>query len=201
MIVGLTGGIGSGKSMAAKVFALMGCALFNSDEEAKKVYYQKEVREQVISLLGDEAYERNGQINKTHISSKIFNDTALLESLNNIIHPAVISRFQEFCDQHKNKIIIKESALLFEAKIDKYCDTVVTVIAPLEIRIKRVMERDGISKQDVEKKLASQWTDQERAKRSDHLIYNDEKHSIIQQVNNLFLLLKIQQRKKEHDGV
>lgn len=124
MLVGLTGGIGSGKSTVAKVFEILGSAVFNSDEIAKQVYFDTKIKQEVIDLLGEKAYKNNSEIDKTYISQQIFNDTRLLQKLNAIIHPAVIEAFKKFIAIHPQKIIIKESALLFEAKLTDELDKI-----------------------------------------------------------------------------
>jgi dephospho-CoA kinase len=102
MVVGLTGGIGSGKSTVATVFKILGCKLFNSDEVAKQIYFEEDIKEQVIDLLGNEAYFNSSTLNKSYINSKIFSNTDLLKQLNNIIHPAVKNKFEAFCQKNKN---------------------------------------------------------------------------------------------------
>jgi dephospho-CoA kinase len=190
MIVGLTGGIGSGKSLVAKVFELLGCALFNSDEVAKEVYFDLEVKKRVVELLGAQAYLGNAQLNKSYISSKIFSNSDLLQKLNNIIHPEVKKRFETFVAQHPNKIIIKETALLFEAKINSEVDKIIFVIAKDDLRIKRVMARDGLTEQEVINKIKSQLPQEGKIKHSDFIIYNNEEEFVIHQVLNVFSKLK-----------
>src|ERR1041384_2752635 len=120
MIVGLTGGIGSGKSTVAKMFAVLGLPVYDTDARAKETYYKPEVKEKIIALLGEGAYYPDGKINPGSISKIVFNDSSLLQKLNAIIHPAVDSDFREFVEANKNhKLIVKESALLFETGVYK----------------------------------------------------------------------------------
>ncbi|MBA2612444.1 MAG: dephospho-CoA kinase [Bacteroidetes bacterium] len=182
MIIGLTGGIGSGKSTVAKVFELIGCAVFYSDDVAKDIYFDKDIKPKVIALLGNEAYISAIEINKKHISSKIFSDTILLHKLNEIIHPAVINRFKEFKELHKGTLIVKETALLFEAKLEAQVDKIVLVAAKDELRIARVMERDGLSREEVIQKMKAQLPQDEKILRSDEIIYNNEEDFLITQV-------------------
>jgi len=182
MIVGLTGGIGSGKTIVARLFELLGCAVFNSDDAAKNVYFDEEVKKRVIELLGSEAYLNEKELNKSHISSKIFSNTDVLHKLNAIIHPEVKKHFEEFKLNNKEKIIIKETALLFEAKINKEVDKIVLVAANDELRISRVMARDGLSRQDVLNKIKSQLPQEEKIKLSDFVVYNNEDEFLITQV-------------------
>lgn len=182
MLVGLTGGIGSGKSTVSKVFEILGCAIFNSDEVAKQVYFEANVKQAVINLLSEKAYKSQSEIDKAYISNKIFNDTTLLQKLNAIIHPAVITAFKEFSQQHPQKIIIKESALLFEAKLTEELEKIIVVTAPEDLRIKRVALRDNISSALVVQKMKSQLSDAEKLKNADYLIYNNDDELVIPQV-------------------
>jgi dephospho-CoA kinase len=182
MVAGLTGGIGSGKSIVAKIFELLGCAIFESDEVAKRVYFEPEIKEQVINLLGEGVYLSKGTIDKKYIGSKIFSDTTLLQKLNAIIHPTVILKYKKFIEQNQDKIVIKETALLFEAKLEKEVDKIILVVAEDETRIRRVMLRDGLTKQEIQKKIASQLSQSEKIKKADFVIYNDETELILPQV-------------------
>jgi dephospho-CoA kinase len=190
MIIGLTGGIGSGKSMVAKIFGMLGCALFNSDEAAKKIYFDPAIKMNVTALLGKEVYLSDTELNKTVIGSKIFGDTQLLHQLNAIIHPAVKEEFRKFIVSNKGKIIIKETALLFEAKIESEVDKIVLVAANDDLRIKRVMHRDGLSEPDVLRKMKSQLPQEEKIKRSHFVIYNNEEEFLITQVLDIYHKLK-----------
>lgn len=186
MTAGLTGGIGSGKSTVAKLFEIFGCAVFYSDDVAKNIYFEEPVKQQVKKLLGNSAYLSERLIDKTYISSKIFNNTDLLHQLNSIIHPAVGKKFEDFKKQHNNKIIIKETALLFEAKLEKQVEKIIVVASSDELRIKRVMQRDKLTKEDVLKKFKSQMPQEEKIKKADFVIYNNEEEFLITQVLEVF---------------
>ncbi|MBA3681492.1 MAG: dephospho-CoA kinase [Bacteroidetes bacterium] len=186
MVIGLTGGIGSGKSTVARLFEIMGCAVFNSDAVAKEIYFEKEIKEKVITLLGKATYISETAIDKKYISSKIFSNTALLHQLNAIIHPAVIKQFELFKNKHGNRLVVKETALLFEAKLEAQVDKIVLVAADDELRIKRVMQRDGLSKDEVVKKIKAQLPQEEKILRSDFVINNNEKEFLITQVLNIY---------------
>ncbi|PBQ33977.1 dephospho-CoA kinase [Sphingobacteriaceae bacterium] len=193
MVVGLTGGIGSGKSIVARLFELMGCLTFESDVVAKEIYFDPEVRQQVIGLLGAESYLSETTLNKAYISSKIFSDAKLLQSLNSIIHPAVIKKSRLFVDANPGKIVIKETALLFEAKLEKQMDKIILVVADDETRIQRVMQRDGISREEVLKKIDSQLPQEEKIKKADYVIYNSSTQLLTPQVVAVYKdLLKFQ---------
>lgn len=182
MVAGLTGGIGSGKSTVARLFELMGCLLFESDAVAKDIYFDPEIREQVKALLGEKAYLSDKAIDKSYISSKIFTHKLLLQQLNEIIHPAVIKKSTLFVDANPGKIVIKETALLFEAKLEKHVDKIILVVADDETRIKRVMQRDGLSRDAVVQKLNSQLPQEENIKKANYIIYNNDSDLLIPQV-------------------
>lgn len=186
MIIGLTGGIGSGKTTIAKLFEIFGCIIFDSDTIAKQLYYDPIIKSHIIVLLGEESYLSNNKINKTHISSIIFSNSNKLEQLNQIIHPAVIIELKKIKEKNPNKIIIKESALLFEAKLEKEVDKIILVLAPQEDRIKRVMLRDGLLKEDVIKKIKNQLPDAIKIKNSDFIIENNEKDFLITQALKIY---------------
>jgi dephospho-CoA kinase len=186
MVVGLTGGIGTGKSTVAKLFGILGAKLFNSDENARDQYFVPEIKQQVISLLGEECYNTDGTINRKCISNKIFSDTLLLQKLNAIIHPAVRKDFKAFVNANPGKLIIKESALLFEVGLDKELDKIILVTSPLELRIERVMKRDGLSREEVLKKIKSQLSEEEKMKLTPYIIRNDEQEFLIPQAIEMY---------------
>jgi len=190
MIAGLTGGIGSGKSMVAMLFELLGCAVFNSDEVARQIYFDALLRPRITDLLGKEAYLSDREINKAHISSKIFNDPELLLKLNAIIHPAVIRRSHLFAEANRDKVIIKETALLFETQQQSQMDCVIVVAANDELRILRAMARDKASREEVLKKISSQMPQEEKIRQADFVIYNNEEEFLITQVLSVYEQLK-----------
>ena len=191
MLVGLTGGIGSGKTIVSKVFETMGCFIYNSDEKAKALYYNSNIKKNVIELLGTESYLNEHEINKEYISKKVFNYPELLQKLNQIIHPAVKEDFINFKNKLPEKsIIVKETALLFEAGINKDLDYTILVTAPIDIKIKRVMSRNHISKEEVEKRMSSQWSDEQKKNLANIVITNDESLALIPQVISIIEKLK-----------
>lgn len=191
MLVGLTGGIGSGKTIVSKVFETMGCFVYNSDERAKALYYNSNIKKNVIELLGSECYLNDHEINKEYISKKVFNYPELLQKLNQIIHPAVKEDFINFKNKLTEKsIIVKETALLFEAGINKDLDYTILVTAPIDIKIKRVMSRNHISKEEVEMRMSSQWSDEQKKNLANIVITNDESLALIPQVISIIEKLK-----------
>jgi len=186
MIVGLTGGIGTGKTMVAKLFSMFGAKVFNSDESAKLLYFDPLIKEKIIALLGKDCYTSDTTLNKKYISDKVFSDTALLQKLNAIIHPAVVNDFKKFAAKYPNELIIKESAILFETGLYKGLDKTILVSSPIELRLKRVMERDGLSEQEVKNRIKSQLSEEEKLKLADFVINNNERDFLITQTLTIF---------------
>ncbi|MEX2595749.1 MAG: dephospho-CoA kinase [Salibacteraceae bacterium] len=186
-VIGLTGGIGSGKSTVAKIFISLGVPVFNSDESGKNVLASDaEAISAIKKLLGDEVYE-NGAPNRRLIASMVFNDDDLLTALNNIIHPAVARETANWVEKNQSSCTygLKEAAILFESGAYKSCDAVISVLAPESLRIDRVMNRDGVDESQVKSRIRKQWSDEERASKSDFTILNDGKASLIEQVLEL----------------
>ncbi len=173
-VVGLTGGIGSGKSTVAKMFHQLGVAVYIADDEAKKLMSNdKTVREQIIDLLGVDSY-REGELNRPYIANMVFNNRSKLDKLNEIVHPAVASHFKIWKDKQIGNYVIKEAAILFENDGYKQCDYTILVSAPLETRIKRVLERDQITEKQVLSRMNNQWEDSQKIPLADFVIYNTD---------------------------
>jgi dephospho-CoA kinase len=188
MTAGLTGGIGSGKTTVARLFAQLGAAVFYSDQAAKDAYFFPHIKERVIALMGNDAYQHN-QLNRPYISARVFGDAALLAALNNIIHPEVGVLFRSFAEINRQRLVIKESALLFEAGITGELETIIVVSAPDELRKQRVISRDGVTREEVELKMKSQIPQEEKVRRATHVILNDERSLLIPQVERLYSAL------------
>ena len=173
-IVGLTGGIGSGKTTVAKMFSELGVPIYIADVEAKKLTNSsKFIRKNLIELLGEKAYENN-ILNRPYVADKIFNDKDLLKSVNNIIHPKVSEHFEKWVSKQKTGYVIKEAAILFENDGYKKCDFVILVTAPKSVRLKRVMERDKSSETEIQQRMDNQWSDETKAKLANIVIENIE---------------------------
>jgi dephospho-CoA kinase len=185
--IGITGGIGCGKSTVCEVFKQLGASVYNADIEAKKLTNSNiEIREKLIKSFGNDIYLKSGEIDRQKLSSIIFSSKSALTQVNSIIHPVVKQHFDNWLIKNAENIyIIKEAAILFESGAYKDMDFIVTVFAPENVRIKRVMERDGISKEIVQQKIANQLSDSEKVERSNYVIYNDGKHLIIPQILKL----------------
>ena len=191
MIIGLTGGIGSGKTMVAKLFETMGCIIYNSDERAKELYFNTNIKQHVIALLGKEAYTNDVVLNKAFIAQVIFSDKHKLQHLNAIIHPAVKQDFKSVVNQYAPEtLIIKETALLFEENIYKEVDASILVTAPIELKIERVIKRSQLSKVEVEKRMLTQWPDEQKKSLATYVIINDGKEALIPQVSAIINQLR-----------
>lgn len=172
--IGLTGGIGSGKTTIAQWFQEKGIPVYNSDFEAKKLMNENEdLIQQLIELFGDETY-KNGEYNRSYVASKVFNDKELLNQLNAIVHPAVFKHFDEWMDNQNSSFVVKEAAILFESGSYKDCDYIISVIADEEIRIDRVAKRDQLNEDQIRSRMKNQWTDEQRIEKSDFIIENNK---------------------------
>ncbi|KAA3622033.1 MAG: dephospho-CoA kinase [Flavobacterium sp.] len=171
-IIGLTGGIGSGKTTVAKMFSELGVPVYIADIEAKKLSNRsKVIRRKLIELLGQEAYIDN-RLNRTFVAEKIFNDTELLKAVNAIIHPKVASHFKRWLKKQQGPYVIKEAAILFENGGYKQCDKTILIVAPKALRIERLLSRDQSSKAEIEARMSNQWSDSEKKKLADIIIEN-----------------------------
>lgn len=187
--IGLTGGIGSGKSSVARIFSSLGVPVFYADASGKKVLESDtEVVNAVTKLIGEQAYE-NGAANRAHIASIVFNDQSKLEALNAIIHPAVGRDFLQWKSQQKATYCLREAAILFESGSHKDCDAVICVSAAKDIRVKRVIDRDGVSSAEVEARMAKQMPQAEKEKLADFVIQNNGNESLISQVIKIHMAL------------
>jgi dephospho-CoA kinase len=183
--VGLTGGIGSGKSVVAKVFETLGIPVYYADDAAKKLMNTHEdLKAAIIKSFGKGSYT-HGELNRKYIAAIVFNDKEKLAWLNSLIHPATIRDAEEWMKRQSSVYIIKEAALLFESGAHKNLDSVIGVFAPLPLRIKRVIARDGITEDDIMKRINRQMNEEEKMKRCDHVITNDEQQLVIPQVLEL----------------
>jgi len=183
--VGLTGGIGSGKSTVAQIFYSLGVPVYNADKRAKSLVNElPDLKKKIIDLLGDESYQ-NGIYNRPYIAQIVFTDEEKLAALNRLIHPYSIGDADNWFLQQKSAYIIKEAAILFESGADEHLDMVIGVSAPLEQRIRRVQQRDGLSVEEILRRVCNQMDETEKMKLCDYLIVNDEKQSLIKQVLQL----------------
>jgi dephospho-CoA kinase len=190
MIIGLTGGIGSGKSTVLKMFQDLGARVFIADVEAKKLMNTNAaLKQQIIELLGEESYKDN-QLNREFIASIIFSNKEKLSQLNALVHPKVKEAFLSKVKENKKEVIIYEAAILFESGSNQFCDFVITVVADESIRIERVSNRDGVKKTEVLKRIQNQTDDYSKMLKSNFVIKNHRIHSTKQQVFTIFDLIR-----------
>ena len=183
--IGLTGGMGSGKSVVAKVFETLGIPVYYADDAAKKLMNNnEELKAEIIKNFGEESYT-NGELNRKYIASIVFNDKEKLELLNSLTHPATIRDAEEWIKSQNSPYIIKEAALLFESGANKNLDHVIGVDAPLPLRIKRVMNRDGITEEEIMKRINRQMDEEKKMRMCDFIIINNEQELVIPQVLEL----------------
>jgi dephospho-CoA kinase len=181
--VGITGGIGSGKTTVCKLFELLGIAVYYSDDEAKKILdYDSTVKSEMLTLFGPTILNEFEQIDRKKIASIVFSDTTKLALLNSIVHPAVASHFEDWSKKQSSQYILKEAAILFESGANKQVDKTIVVTAPLQLKLSRVMARDKTSETEVLKRMANQLPDEEKIKLSDFVIQNNEENLLIPQV-------------------
>jgi dephospho-CoA kinase len=186
MKIGVTGGIGSGKSYIVEVYRALGARVYLADRRAKELICQPEVKSRIIASFGPESFS-NDTYNIDYISKIVFEDRSKLDLLNSIIHPAVFADFDLFCKENIHSIIVYESALMVETKHTYLFDRIILVTAPLELRIERVMNRDQITREEVLKRMALQSSDSEKMVFADFVIENTEKEktkSAIEQIWN-----------------
>lgn len=172
-VAGITGGIGSGKSTAAKFFEELGIPVYNSDTRAKTIQNENsEVKVKIITSFGEEAYNENG-LNKPFMSKQVFQNNEKLKLLNSIVHPAVFQDFEDWKKAQKSDIVMKEAAILIESGSYKDCDVVISVVVDIETRIARTIERDGLSREEILARINNQISDEERIAKSDFIIDNN----------------------------
>ncbi|CAG5003955.1 Dephospho-CoA kinase [Dyadobacter sp. CECT 9275] len=194
--VGITGGIGSGKSLVCRIFSCLGIPVYEADTRAKWLTnHDPGIRNKVIALLGEKAYDARGQYDRAYVSSKVFNDQELLTKLNGIIHPAVMQDTLLWMENHSDSLyLIKEAAIMKAASEDNALDFVVVVEAPADIRIQRILKRDNRTEQDILAIMERQVSDEERGRIADFKINNDGRVPLIPQVLKLHEFFREQQR-------
>ncbi len=185
--IGLTGGIGSGKTTVARIFNMLNVPVYNSDEAGRKITDKNPlVKSAIKNQFGDDIFDENENLNREKLSAIVFNDSSALSKLNAIIHPAVAHDFKMWCANQSSPYVIKETAILFEHGLDKHLDGVIVVEAPDELRIKRVMHRNGITEDAVRNRIQQQLPQNELISRADWVIHNNEEELLIPQVLDIY---------------
>ncbi|KAA3625143.1 MAG: dephospho-CoA kinase [Bacteroidetes bacterium] len=181
--VGITGGIGSGKSTVSKLFEFLGIPVYYADDEAKKLMVEdQDLIQELKATFGQETY-KDGMLNRAFLANLVFKNEKLLQKLNSIVHPALGKHYEKWHAQQKNTpYTIKEAAILFEMGAADHMDKVITVFAPVEMRINRVIKRDKVTKESVLDRIARQMPDDEKVEKADFVIMNDGNQSLIAQI-------------------
>lgn len=184
--IGITGGIGSGKSTVCKVFKVLGIPVFNADEEARRLMQEdKNLVEKIKELFGEEAY-LNNKLNRAKLAAMVFENKDLLQKLNALVHPAVGKEFIRWAAKQTDQpYVIKEAAILFESNAHRGLDYVITVSAPEKLRIERIMQRDGVSEEQVKQRMQNQWPERKKVQLADFVVVNDDKKMVLPQVMRL----------------
>ena len=180
--IGITGGIGSGKTYVSEVFRSLGIPIFYADIQAKQLMTSSE---KLIKLLKEEfGYEiyKDADLNKEKLSSIVFSNYDKLQKLNSLVHPIVKEEFDNWCKKQTSPYVIKEAAILFESNSHLGLDAVICVLAPLELRMERLLKRDNYTEKEIKKRIENQISQEEKEKRSDYIIVNDEKELLLPQI-------------------
>ena len=190
--VGITGGIGSGKTVICAMFETFGIPVYYADARAKKLMNDDpELKAALIKYFGNNIYEK-GVLNRRKLSDIIFNDKSALEEVNGIVHPAVACDFEKWCDAQVAPYVLEESAILFESGMTQRFEKVILVTAPEDLRIKRVAERDNVSPDDVRARMNNQWPDEKKTTSADYLINNDGEQPVLPQVTAIHSQLLVE---------
>ncbi|WP_254527951.1 MULTISPECIES: dephospho-CoA kinase [unclassified Sphingobacterium] len=184
--IGITGGIGVGKSVVTKIFKILGIPTYDADREAKDIMVKNDaVRQSLMKTFGKEVYFEDGSLNREWLGKRVFGDAEELKKLNAIVHPAVIKDGEDWAAAQTSIYSVKEAALLFESGSYKALDFTILVVSPLDLRIERVIQRDKVDREEVLRRINKQMPAEEKEKLSDCIVYNDDEHSLIEQVMEL----------------
>ena len=182
--IGITGGIGSGKSTVSHIFSILDIPIYDADSRAKYVMAHNEDLKKAIQLhFGQEAYYPNGDLNRAFLAQQVFNDSEKVKTINSLVHPEVAKDYLEWLSEQKSPYIIREAALMIESGSHKLLDKLITVFAPEKLRMERVKKRDPQRNEaEIRAIIAKQISEEEKLQLADFVIYNDEEHPLIPQV-------------------
>ena len=180
--IGITGNIGSGKSLVCKIFNHLGISTFHSDEETKKLYFLPEIKKEIVGRFGDEVYFEDGSLNKKLLSYHLFQNKEALQFIEDLLYPKLNQVFDEWCEKQTSKYVLFESAILFEKNFDRQFDKIIFVSAPEDVRVKRAMQRDRCDEENVLSRMRLQWDEETKKAKSDYIINNDNNVMLIPQV-------------------
>jgi dephospho-CoA kinase len=179
--IGLTGGIGSGKSTIAKIFEVLGIPVYYADDAAKRLMNEDEnLKRSITKYFGEESYINN-ELSRTFISRQVFNNAEKLAALNSFVHPATIFDGEQWMNKQTTPYAVKEAALIFESNIHQNLDYIIGVSAPYDLRIERTMKRDSVTRDDVIKRMKNQMDENKKIELCDFVIYNDEEQAVLPQ--------------------
>jgi len=190
--IGVTGGIGSGKSTVCRLFAARGIAVYDTDAAAKRLMAEDAaLRRAIEARFGEESYQE-GALNRPWLARQVFSDEAALQALNRLVHPAVIADFERWATEQQSVYVVVESAILYEAGLDQAVDRVVAVLAPERLRIERAMQRDGATEEQIRSRMAAQLSDEELHRRADVALVNifeEDLEAAVQELDSRFRAL------------
>lgn len=195
--IGLTGGIGSGKSTIAKIIETLGYPVYISDRRASILINQnQDIRKALTQRFGNNIYLPEGGLDKQRLASIIFNDKNAIREVNHIVHPIVTLDFLDWCEMQKKEILFFESAILFEAKLESLFDYIISISTDMETRIKRVIARDATNREKVIERINNQMPDSEKLAKSDFVIYNNDEDQIVKQILDIIIQLNNLNKKR-----
>ena len=181
--IGLTGGIGSGKSTIAKIIETLGYPVYISDSKASELINRdEEIKKHLTELFGKDIYQPDGYLDKKRLATIIFNDKEAIKQVNGIVHPAVTRDFMEWCSAQRRPLLFFESAILFEAKLENLFDYIILITTDLETRVERVISRDSTTREKVIERINNQMPDEIKQTKSDFVIYNNNDDKVIKQI-------------------
>lgn len=185
--IAITGGIGSGKTLVSDILRASGYPVYDSDTQAKRLTAESpEIKNSLIALFGEKIYDEGGRLNKQMLAERLFSDAECRAKVNTIIHPVVFSDFIKWRESQSTDTVFLESAILYESHFDTFVDEVWCVTAPIEVRIERVVKRNGVSRKQVEERILTQLSDEEVRSKSTHVIINDGETSVLSQLRQYF---------------
>lgn len=189
--IGLTGNIGSGKSLVCRIFESAGVPVFHADEVGHSALLDPTIRQELYRRHGESVFQPDGSVNRRALADIVFNQPAELAHLNSLVHPFVKNRFDEWCRQHDSApFVVHEAAILFESGFNRYFDKIILVTAPEAVRLQRVMARDGFSEAEVRARMARQWPENDKIPLADYVIINDGPTPLVPQVDSILRSLK-----------
>jgi dephospho-CoA kinase len=193
--IGITGNIGSGKTTICRVFEHLGVAVYYSDTRAKRFYNDVSVKRQIKNLFGENVFDAEQKVDTKKLARIVFQNENELQKLNNLMHPLVIDDFQKWCEERENQnIVLFESAIIYQCGLAHLFDKIILVEAPVDVLLQRSVQRDGVDMKSAKQRLENQQKNDNGRSFADFIIYNDGKHSLIQEVIRIYNLLNIKNK-------